>query len=372
MKIPLVDLVAQYRSIRGEIDQAIQSVLESGTFILGDNVAAFEEEVATYLGVRHAIGVASGTDALLLTLRAYGIGPGDEVIVPAYTFFATAEAVSHVGATPAFVDIEPKTYCLDAAQLQSKFTPRTKAIIPVHLYGHPADMAPILELAKGRGVKVIEDNAQALGAEYQRRKTGTLGDAGCLSFFPSKNLGGYGDGGMVVTNDLALAELVRKLRTHGWRTKYHPEMIGFNSRLDELQAAVLRVKLRYLDDWNKRRREIAERYRNFLADSEVGAPWEAPYANHIYHLYVIRVLERGAVQEHLRSLGIASGIYYPLPLHEAEPYRRFGYQYGSFPEAERAARETLAIPFFPELTNDQVEVVASAIGRALAFAGIRL
>jgi len=366
MKIPLVDLVAQYRSIRGEIDQAIQSVLESGTFILGDNVAAFEEEVATYLGVRHAIGVASGTDALLLSLRAYGIGPGDEVIVPAYTFFATAEAVSHVGATPAFVDIDPKTYCLDAAQLQSKFTPRTKAIIPVHLYGHPADMAPILELAKGRGVKAIEDNAQAIGAEYRGRKTGSLGDAGCLSFFPSKNLGGYGDGGMVVTNDSALAEMARKLRTHGWRTKYHPEMLGFNSRLDELQAAILRVKLRHLDAWNGRRREIAELYRTLLAGSEFELPGEAAYAKHVYHLYIIQVKERVVIQEHLRSLGIASGIYYPLPLHQLQPYRHLRHHSESFPEAERAAQETLAIPLYPEMTDDKIEAVASGIREAVA------
>jgi dTDP-4-amino-4,6-dideoxygalactose transaminase len=371
MKIPLIDLVAQYRSIREEIDQAIEDVLESGTFILGPQVAAFEREIAAYLGVNHAVGVASGTDALLLTLRGYGIGPGDEVIVPAYTFFATAEVVSQLGATPVFVDIDPRTYCLDVSQLEAKITPRTKAIIPVHLYGHPADMGPIRELAKREGVTVIEDNAQALGAEYQGRKTGSLGDAACLSFFPSKNLGGYGDGGMIVTDDPVLAETVRKLRTHGWQRKYYPEMIGYNSRLDELQAAMLRVKLRHLDAWNKRRREIAERYRALLADSGVTLPWEAPYAKHIYHLYIIRVKERKATQEHLKSLGIASGMYYPLPLHELDPYQHLGYSAGFFPEAERAARETLAIPLYPEMTEDQIEAVASAVREALAVVGSR-
>jgi dTDP-4-amino-4,6-dideoxygalactose transaminase len=361
MKIPLIDLIAQYHSIRDEIEQAIRGVLESGVFILGPNVAAFEKEMAAYLGVKYAVGVASGTDALLLTLRAFGIGPGDEVIVPAYTFFATAEVVSQVGATPVFLDIDPRTYCLDVKQLESKITARTKAIIPVHLYGHPADMAPILELAKKHGLKVIEDNAQALGAEYRGRKTGSLGDAGCLSFFPSKNLGGYGDGGMVVTNDPVLAETVRKLRTHGWRTKYYPEVIGHNSRLDELQAAILRVKLRYLDAWNERRRKIAEQYRALLAGNGIELPWEAPYARHVYHLYVIRVKEREAVQDRLKAVGIASAVYYPQPLHLVEPYRDPGYGPGAFPEAERAAGECLALPIYPELTATQQHYVVDAI-----------
>jgi dTDP-4-amino-4,6-dideoxygalactose transaminase len=366
MRIPLMDLVVQYHSIRDEIEQAIRGVLESGVFILGPNVAAFEEEMAAYLGVKYAVGVASGTDALLLTLRAYGIGPGDEVIVPAYTFFATAEVVSQVGATPVFVDIDPRTYCLDVEQLEGKISVRTKAIIPVHLYGHPADMTPVLELAKRHGLRVIEDNAQALGAEYKGKKTGSLGDAGCLSFFPSKNLGGYGDGGMVVTNDPVLAETVRKLRTHGWRTKYYPEMIGYNSRLDELQAAILRVKLRHLDAWNERRRKIAEQYRALLAGNGIELPWEAPYARHVYHLYAIRIKERKTVQGHLKALGIASAVYYPLPLHLVEPYRHLGYGINSFPEAERAAAETLAIPLSPEMTPDQIETVASGVRDALA------
>ncbi len=370
MKIPLIDLVAQYHNIRGEIDQAIHEVLESGTFILGPKVAAFEEAIASYLGLKHAVGVASGTDALLLTLRAYGIGPGDEVIVPAYTFFATAEAVSQSGATPVFVDIDPQTYCIDVTQIEPRLTPRTRAIIPVHLYGHPVDMAPISEMAKKRGLRVIEDNAQALGAEYCGRKTGSLGDVGCLSFFPSKNLGGYGDAGMVVTDDPILAEAVRKLRTHGWQTKYHPEMFGFNSRLDELQAAILQVKLTHLDTWNKRRSEIAARYWTLLADTGVDLPWEAPYAKHVYHLYNLRVKERRAVKDHLRLSGIASAIYYPLPLHQLEPYRHLGYASGSFPEAEQTAQETLAIPLYPEMVNDQINGVASRVREALALVGI--
>ena len=369
MKIPLIDLVAQYRTIRAEIDQAIHEVLENGIFILGPKVAALEEGVASYVGVKHAVGVASGTDALLLTLRAYGIGPGDEVIVPAYTFFATAEAVSQSGATPVFVDIDPQTYCIDVTQIEPRLTPRTRAIIPVHLYGHPVDMAPISEMAKKRGLRVIEDNAQALGAEYCGRKTGSLGDVGCLSFFPSKNLGGYGDGGMVVTDDPILAETVRKLRTHGWQTKYHPEMFGFNSRLDELQAAILQVKLTHLDTWNERRSEIAARYWTLLADTGVDLPWEAPYAKHVYHLYILRMKERKGVHDHLRSSGIASAIYYPLPLHCLEPYRHLGYGPGSFPEAERAAQETLAVPLYPEMADDYTERVASRVREALAVVG---
>lgn len=369
MKIPLLDLSREYQRIKAEIDAAIARVLENGQFILGPEVEAFEREIAHYLGVKYAVGVASGTDALILALHACGVGPGDEVIVPVYTFFATAEVVSRVGARPVFVDIDPRTYCLNPTQVEARITERTKAIIPVHLYGHPADMAPILKLAKRYGLRVIEDNAQALGAEYQDCKTGSLGDIGCLSFFPSKNLGAYGDGGMVVTNEAALAEIVKKLRTHGWQRKYYPELIGYNSRLDELQAVILRVKLRYLDQWNERRREIAERYRTLLANSKVTLPHEAPYAKHVYHLYVIRVKERKTIQEHLRSLGIASGVYYPLPLHRVEPYQHLGYDTESFPEAERAAQETLAIPIYPEMTDDQIKMVASGVREALMLVG---
>ncbi|MBI4169135.1 MAG: DegT/DnrJ/EryC1/StrS family aminotransferase [Acidobacteria bacterium] len=365
MSIPLVDLVAQYRSIRGEIDHALHAVLESGTFILGPQVKAFEEELAAYLGVRYAVGVASGTDALILTLRACGIGETDEVILPVYTFVATAGAVSQVGATPVFVDVDPRTYCLDAEQVEAAVTPRTRAIIPVHLFGHPADLAPILDVAARRRLRVIEDNAQALGAEYRGRKTGALGDAGCLSFFPSKNLGGYGDGGMVVTNDPMLADTIQKLRTHGGREKYQPEMSGFNSRLDELQAAILRVKLRHLAAWSERRRWIAGTYRTLLADIGAELPQEAPYARHVYHLYVLRTSQRDAVRDHLRSCGIASGVYYPRPLHRLAPYRRLGGGRG-FPHAELAAEETVAIPLYPEMGDDQINAVVSAVRAAVA------
>lgn len=368
MRIPLIDLAAQYAAIREELDAAVHGVLASGTYILGPQVAALEEEIAAYLGVRHAVGVASGTDALALTLRAMGVGPGDEVLVPAYTFFATAEAVSHVGATPVFADITPRTYGLDPDQLEQRLTARTRVIIPVHLYGHPVEMEPILSLARRRGLRVLEDNAQAMGAEYRGRKTGALGDAGCLSFFPSKTLGGYGDGGMVVTDDDGLAETVRALRTHGWRTKYYPTMLGFNSRLDELQAAVLRVKLRHLDAWAERRRALAGEYSRLLANGDVGLPWEAAWARHAYHLYVVRLSDRDAARDALRARGIASGIYYPLPLHRLEPYRALGYPAEAFPESNRAAAETLAIPLYAELTPAQVREVAAAV---LHLAGSR-
>jgi dTDP-4-amino-4,6-dideoxygalactose transaminase len=362
MTIPLIDLVAQYHSIRPEIDAAIHRVLDGGTFILGPEVTAFEQETAAYLGVRHAVGVASGTDALLLALRAYGVGPGDEVVVPAYTFFATAEAVSLVGATPVFVDIDPRSYGLDVKQLEARLGPRTRAILPVHLYGHPADMDPIRELASRRNLVVIEDSAQAIGAEYRGRKAGGLGHAACLSFYPSKNLGAYGDGGMVVTDDAAVAEAIRKLRSHGWKTKYRPETIGVNSRLDELQAAVLRVKLRHLDAWTARRRAIAHRYGSLLAGTVAQLPWEAPDVTHVHHVYVIRVERRAAVQAELEARGIASAVYYPLALHQLEPYRGAA---GTFPEAERAAEETLAIPLYPEMSEAQVQAVVAAIRDAL-------
>jgi len=360
VRIPLVDLVAQYRSIRTEIDAAIRDVLESGVFILGRNVAALEAEIAAYLGVRYAVGVASGTDALLLVLRALGIGSGDEVLVPAYTFFATAEAVSLCEARPIFIDVDPDTYCLQPAQLDAYVTPRTKAIIPVHLYGHPVDMDQVRDVATARGLKVVEDNAQAIGATYRGRKTGTFGDAGCLSFFPSKNLGAYGDAGMIVTNDPGLDETVRALRTHGWKQKYDPQTIGTNSRLDELQAAVLRVKLRHLERWTEARRRIAARYRDLLQEEAIGLPHEAPEVRHVYHLFVIRVAERNAVRRRLSELGVASGIYYPKPLHRLIPYQERSIS-AMYPVADRAAEETLAIPIYPEMTDDDVCRVAEAV-----------
>jgi dTDP-4-amino-4,6-dideoxygalactose transaminase len=365
MPIPLVDLTVQYQSIRHEVDAAVLDVLSSGAFILGRLVKRMEEAVAAYLSVKHAVGVASGTDALWLALRACGIGPGAEVIVPAYTFFATAEAVTQAGATPVFADIEPVSYGIDARSLEASITPRTRAIIPVHLYGCPADLRPVLRLARDHNLKVIEDNAQAFGAEFGGCKTGSLGDAGCLSFFPTKNLAGYGDGGMVVTNDPSVAEHVRKLRDHGSRTKHVPEMIGWNSRLDELQAAILLVKMRHVDAWNARRRSIAGAYGELLQGLPVQLPREPSYGKHVYNLYVVRLPNRDRVKAHLDSLGIASAVYYPIPLHQTIPYQDNAPT--TLPEAERAARETLALPMFPEMTAEQVRSVAVAVRQAIEW-----
>jgi dTDP-4-amino-4,6-dideoxygalactose transaminase len=359
--IPLVDLVAQYHDIQPEIDAAVREVLESGHFILGPNVAALEAEIAAYLGVEYAVGVASGTDALVLALRALRIGRSDEVIVPAYSFFATAGAVLTVGARPVFVDIDPHTYCLNVQQVAEKITPATRAVIPVHLYGHPADMAPLIELAKSHGLSLIEDNAQAIGAVYHGSKTGGLGDIACLSFFPSKNLGGYGDAGMVVTRHPELAERVRQLRTHGWKKKYYPEELGYNSRLDELQAAILRVKLRHLEAWNEIRRGLAEAYRQRLSGLPISLPIEAPGCRHVYHVFVIRVGNRNQVQAALRAQGIASEIYYPQPLHLTQPCHELGHHPGDFPVAEQASLQTLAIPLYPELDADRQEQVVRAL-----------
>jgi len=366
MNIPLVDLVAQYRAIQPEIDEAIRSVLESGQFILGPQVSRLEQEVAAYLGTTHAVGVGSGTDALVLALRALDVGPGDEVIVPTYTFFATAEAVMLVGATPVFVDIEPATYGIDVEQVRKKISNRTKAIIAVHLFGHPADMAALLECAREHGLRVIEDNAQAIGAEYRGQKTGSLGDVGCLSFFPSKNLGAYGDAGMVVTNNAEAAERVRMLRTHGWRKKYFPECVGYNSRLDELQAAILRVKLRHLDVWNEDRRRLAAVYDRAFTGTDVVGPREVPGSKHVYHLYVIRVEGRDQVQRFLKTRGIASAVYYPQPVHALEACRGCRGADDDYPEAERFTREGLAIPLYPELTANDVSLIGATVKEAMA------
>jgi dTDP-4-amino-4,6-dideoxygalactose transaminase len=359
--IPLINLVAQYHSIKSEIDAAVQSTLESGHFILGPAVSKFEESIAGYLGMNHAVGVASGTDALVLALRAFDIGAGDEVIVPAYTFFATAGTVMSVGAKPVFVDIDLESYQIDVKQIEECITPKTKAIIPVHLQGHPADMDPIREIARAHGLKVIEDNAQGFGAEYKGKKTGSLGDIGCLSFFPTKNLGAFGDGGMVVTNDPVLAERMRMLRTHGWKKKYYSEEVGYNSRLDALQAAILQAKFPYVDAWNEKRRELAHRYTERLAPLGVATPVEREWGKHVYHLYIIRSKKRDELQAFLKQKGIASEVYYPLPPHLSVPCRRFGYKEGDFLHAELAARQTLALPLYPELTESQQDEVIAAV-----------
>ena len=359
--IPLLDLVAQYHTIKPEIDTAIQGVLESGKFILGPNEQAFETEVAAYLKVKHAIGLASGTDALVIALRAIGVGPGDEVIVPVYSFFATAGCVLTLGATPVFVDIDHHTYLIDTNLIEKAITPKTKAIIPVHLYGQPADMDEIMAIAARHNLKVIEDNAQAFGAAYKGQKTGAIGHIACLSFFPSKNLGAYGDAGMITTNDDLLAEKMRMLRVHGWKKKYYPEILGYNSRLDELQAAVLRVKLKHLDHWNAKRRELAAVYNQELAGSGVTVPFEASDRTHVYHLYIVRSQMRNELKQKLFEQGIASEIYYPQPLHLAQPCRGLGWGEGSLPVSEQASLENLAIPIYPELSAEHVDRIISAI-----------
>jgi dTDP-4-amino-4,6-dideoxygalactose transaminase len=362
MRVPLLNLVKQYRSIQPEIDAAIDRVLGSGQFILGTEVTALEEEMAAYVGVRYGVGVASGTDALILVLRALEIGPGDEVILPAYTFFATAGAVLHVGASPILVDINPRTYCLNIDQVKEKITPATKAIIPVHLFGHPAEVDSLGDLTQEYGIKIIEDNAQAIGAEYGGRKTGSFGDAACLSFFPSKNLGAYGDGGMVVTNHPTIAEKVRVLRVHGWKRKYYPEILGYNSRLDSLQAAILRVKLRHLDAWNASRRDLAAQYNRALGNiPDISTPYEAPGSKHVYHLYIIQSSRRDLMRENLKKSGVATGIYYPQPLHLTQPCQELGYGVGDFPISERASSGSLAIPIYPEMTAEQVDMVIRGI-----------
>jgi dTDP-4-amino-4,6-dideoxygalactose transaminase len=360
MMIPLVDLTSQYHSIKKEIDTAVLSTLESGHFILGPQVTKLEESIASYLGVQFAIGLASGTDALVIALRALNIGAGDEVIIPAYTFFATAGTVMSVGAMPVFVDIDPQSYQIDVGKIKGAITSKTKAIIPVHLYGHPAEMGPILEVAHENGLKVIEDNAQGFGAEYLGKKTGSLGDIGCLSFFPTKNLGAFGDAGMAVTSDPALAERMRMLRTHGWKKKYYSEEVGYNSRIDALQAAILQAKLPYVDAWNKSRRELAHRYSEKL-DSTLITPIEREWGRHVYHLYIVRSKRREALQAFLNQKGVATEVYYPLPPHLATPCRRFGYKEGDFPYAEMASRETLALPLYPELTMAQQDQVIDAV-----------
>jgi dTDP-4-amino-4,6-dideoxygalactose transaminase len=365
MKIPQIDMVAQYRTIQKEIDDAVRGVFESGQFIMGPNVKKLEIEIAAYVGVNHGIGVASGTDALILALRALDIGPGDEVIVPSYTFFATAEAVLLVGATPVFIDIDPRTYGIRVDQALSRITSKTRAIIPVHLYGHAAGIEELVEGARAKGVRVIEDNAQALGATCNGKKTGSFGDIGCLSFFPSKNLGACGDAGMVLTNDAAIADRVRILRSHGWKEKYRPIVVGMNSRLDEIQAAILRAKLRHLDSWNERRRELAADYAARLSSLDVVVPVESPGFRHVYHVYVLRVPRRDEVEKRLAAEGIGCAVYYPQPLHRLEPCLHLGYGEGSLPFAEAASRETMAVPLYPEMTAEHIDAVADALGRAL-------
>jgi dTDP-4-amino-4,6-dideoxygalactose transaminase len=359
--ISIVDLKAQYESIEEEINEAIQGVLESSHFILGPNVEVLEREVAEYCECRYGVGVASGTDALRLSLHALGIGLGDEVITTPFTFIATANTICHTGATPVFVDIDPKTYNIDPTRIEKTITERTKAVLPVHLYGQPSDMGSIMEIAGRYGLRVIEDCAQAIGAEYKGRRVGSFGDLGCLSFYPTKNLGAYGDGGMVVTNNPEIAERVDVLRRQGSRVKYHAEVLGFNSRLDELQAAILRVKLRHLDEWIGMRRQRAYRYNELLSDLAVVTPCESDSVRHVYYLYTIRALRRDELRHHLKQRGISTMVYYPLSLHRQKLYGDLGYAKVSLPQSERAEREVLSLPMYPELREEQVETVVGAI-----------
>lgn len=366
MNIPLVDLKAQYSSIKAEIDSVISNVIERTEFILGPEVSSFESEMAAYCNTIFAVGVSSGTDALHLALIACGIKPGDEVITTPFTFIATAEVITTIGAIPVFADIEPETYNINPAKIAEKITSRTRAILPVHLFGQPADMDPILELAKKYHVKVIEDCAQALGSEYKGKKAGSLGDAGCFSFFPSKILGAFGDGGMLTTNDAEIAEKVRMLRNHGCKEKYYHLITGFNSRLDSLQAAILRVKLRHLDEWKELRRRKASFYSKLLVQTKgISSPMEAHYSKHIFNYYTISLKNYGAKRDELRKYlhtnGVDTAIYYPLSLHLQEVYKSLPYKPGDFPESEKAQEEVLSLPMYPELRDEQIEKIVDLI-----------
>ena len=362
--IPFVDLKAQYHSIKDEIDAAITRVLESSQFVLGNEVAAFEEEFAAYCGARYGIAVNSGTSALHLALLAAGIGPGDEVITVPFTFVATVAAIRYTGARPVFVDIEPRSYTMDVNQLEGAITEQTKAILPVHLYGQPSDMDPILEIAQRYGLTAIEDAAQAHGAEYKGRRVGSIGDLGCFSFYPSKNLGAYGEGGMVVTNNPDYARTLRMLRDWGQEHKYDHVLQGYNYRMDGLQGAILRVKLRHLEAWTEARQVHAARYDELLVDSGVQIPIVMPYSRHVYHIYAVHVPQRDALQQALQAQGIQTGIHYPIPVHLLEAHADLRYRSGDFPCAEQAASEVLSLPMFAELSSMQQESVAVAVRRS--------
>ncbi|HEX7997609.1 MAG TPA: DegT/DnrJ/EryC1/StrS family aminotransferase [Pyrinomonadaceae bacterium] len=362
MTVPFVDLRAQYLSIKAEIDEAIARVLETTAFVLGREVEAFEAAFAEYVGARFCVGVNSGTAAIQLAVMACGLEAGDEVIIPANTFFASAEGVSTAGATPVFVDADPLSYNIDPSRIEAAITKRTRAIIPVHLYGQAADLDPIFDIAARHNLLVIEDAAQAHGSLYKGRLVGALSQAGCFSFYPGKNLGAYGEGGAVVTNDAEIARRVRLLRDHGSEQKYRHEIIGYNFRLEGIQGAVLNVKLRHLDKWNDLRRAHAARYNELLSGTSLQLPREMPYARHIYHLYVVQTDERDALQKRLNEAGVQTGIHYPVPVHLQPAYASMGHKPGDFPESERQAASVLSLPMFPELTDEQIKRVAETIG----------
>jgi dTDP-4-amino-4,6-dideoxygalactose transaminase len=374
VKVPLLDLKAQWQGIRHEIEPALAAVLESQAFILGPEVAACEQAIAAYSASAHAVGVSSGTDALLLAMMTEGIGSGDDVVTTPYTFFATAGCIARLGARPVFVDIDPHTYNIDAASIEARITPRTRAIIPVHLYGQMVNMDPLMEIARRHGVTVIEDAAQAIGAESRGRRAGSVGDYGCFSFFPSKNLGAFGDAGMVVTSDPERAEKMRILRGHGARPKYYHQLVGGNFRLDALQAAVVRVKLSHLDEWTAARQHNAQRYGTLFRERGLGREGSdviglpaATESRHIFNQYVIRAPRRDELRRHLSEAGIGTEVYYPVPLHLQECFAYLGHRPGDLPVSEAAARETLALPVFPELSDEQAHYV---VDRIAEFYGI--
>jgi dTDP-4-amino-4,6-dideoxygalactose transaminase len=359
--VPLLDLGRQYRPMKAQLDAAVVAVLDHGHFINGPEVGQFEKAVAAYVGSKHAIGVASGTDALLLALRALGVGPGDEVVIPTFTFFATAGVVSNLGAKPVFVDIEADTYNIDVGKVEKAITRRTRAIMPVHLFGQCADMEALIAIGTKHNVPVVEDAAQALSARFGQRQAGTIGKIGCYSFFPSKNLGCLGDGGLIVTDDDQLGALLRKLKSHGAEPKYYHELVGYNSRLDTVHAAALLVKLPHLDAWSKKRRENAARYDRLLANVAVERPKDRGQGYHIYNQYTIALDDRDGLRAHFKNRKIGHEVYYPVPLHLQKCFAELGHKEGDFPVAERAARRVCSLPIFPELTAEEQEYVVQAV-----------
>jgi len=366
VKVPYLDLRAQYRNIKPELDAAIARVLESGQFVLGEEVARFENDFAAYCGAAECIALNSGTSALHLALLAAGVGPGDEVVTVPFTFVASVAAILYAGARPVLVDIDPRSFTIDPAAIEAAVTPRTKAILPVHLYGQPADMDPIMDIARRHNLVVIEDAAQAHGAKYKGRPAGTIGDMACFSFYPGKNLGAYGEGGAVTTNSSGYAHTVRMLRDWGQDRKYHHTLRGYNYRMDGFQGAILGVKLRHLSRWTESRRAIVEKYNLLLAGCDVETPAEMPWAHHVYHVYTIRADDRDALQMALTAEGIQTGIHYPVPVHLQPAYSDVGYGVGAFPQSEKAAREVLSLPLYPELSSQSVECVAHAVRKAVA------
>ena len=361
----MVDLKIQYDAIKEEVNSAVREVIENAAFILGPQGKKLEQSVAAYHDVKHAVGVASGTDALHLALLAADIKRGDEVITTPFTFIATAEAISYIGAVPVFIDIRPDTFNMDVSRIAARITKKTKAILPVHLYGQSVEMDTLMNIARDHGLKIIEDCAQSFGADHGGKKTGSFGDLGCFSFFPSKNLGAYGDGGMVITDDPGTAERLQSLRNHGSKVRYYHDEIGYNSRLDEIQAAILNVKFKKIDEYNANRRKNAALYNRYLAAPGIQTPFESKDSSHVYHQYTIRVTNRDAVKQRLDAAKISSMIYYPVPLHLQAAYKDLGMKPGSLPNAEQAAQEVLSLPMYPELTEAQIKEVAEAVKQAL-------